>query len=75
MTEARQVDFSICRRRSHIHAAYINAALVVAQYDLRRAENLLLREGIPREVIARVLLVGQRFRNVTPSSWAQQFCR
>jgi len=63
-----------CRRRNHVHAAYVDAALVIAQFDLRRAENLLLREGIPRKLIARVLLVGKPFRNGTPSSWAQQFC-
>ena len=65
----------ICRRRNHVHAAYVNAALVIAQYNLRQAENLLVREGVPREVIVRVLLVGQRIRMIVPSSWAQQFCR
>jgi hypothetical protein len=68
-------DQPICRRRNNVHAAYVNAALVIKLFDLRQAENLLLREGVPREVIARVLLVGQPTRNITPSSWEQQFSR
>jgi hypothetical protein len=68
-------ELSNCRRTNHVHAAYVNAALVVKQYDLRRAEQLLLREGVPRHVISRVLLVGQPCRHITPSTWAQQFSR
>jgi hypothetical protein len=64
-----------CRRSNQVHAAYVNAALIIKQFDLRRAENMLIREGVPREVIARVILIGNPTRNVTPPSWAEQFCR
>jgi hypothetical protein len=64
-----------CRRNNQVHAAYVNAALVIKQFDLRQAENMLIREGVRREVIARVLLIGNPTRSVTPSSWAEQFCR
>lgn len=73
--EGMKTDQPTCRRRNHVYAAYVNAALVIRTFDLRQAENLLLREGVPRKVIARVVLAGQPCRNVTPSSWAQQFCR
>jgi len=66
---------TICRRHNHVHAAYVNAALVIKQFDLRQAENMLLREGVPRKVIARILLVGHPYRNIDPSSWKQQFAR
>jgi len=68
-------QFVVCRRSNHVHAAYVNAASIIKQFDLRRAENLLLREGIPREVIARVLLVGHPTRATVPASWTQQFNR
>lgn len=64
---------SICRRRNDVQAAYVNAALVIKQFDLRQAENMLLREGVSHEVIARVLLTGQPLRHVSQSSWAEQF--
>lgn len=64
-----------CRRRNHVHAAYVNAALAIKQFDLRRAENLLVREGVPRKVIGRILLADQPCRRLNPSSWAQQFTK
>lgn len=67
--------FGSCRRQNHVHAAYVNAASVIKQFDLRRAENLLLREGVPREVIARVLLTGFPVRATVQSTWAHQFSR
>lgn len=46
-----------CRRRNHVHAAYVEAAIrVSALSSVRRAEDMLIREGVPRKVIARVLL-------------------
>lgn len=54
-----------CRRHDHVRAAYVNAALVIKECDKRRAENMLLRENVPRAVIARVLLTGQPVRRVT----------
>lgn len=48
-----------------MHAAYVEAALVIKQFNLRRAENMLLREGVPQAVIARVLLVGEPLRKAT----------
>lgn len=62
-----------CRRRNHVHAAYVNAALVIKQFDARQAESLRLWEGVPRAVIERVLLGGQPLRPMTPASWTQQF--
>lgn len=58
-----------------MHAAYVNAASVIKQFDLRRAENLLLQEGVPREVIARVSLAGFPVRATAQATWAQQFSR
>lgn len=54
---------------------YVNAALVIKQVEVHQAEELLLREKIPRKVIERVLRMGQPIRTATPSSWAQQFSR
>jgi hypothetical protein len=68
-------DQPTCRRNNHVHAAYVNAALVIKQFDLRQAENMLIREGLPREVIARALLFGNPTRRGNPTSWAEQFCR
>ena len=45
---------------NYVYAAFVNAARVIKQFDRRRAENLLLREGVPQEVIARVVLTGSR---------------
>jgi len=39
--------------KNYLYAAYVNAASIIKQFDRRRAENLLLREGMLREVIAR----------------------
>jgi len=46
-----------CRRRNHVQAAYVEAAIrLVTLTSLRRAEDMLRREGLPMAVIARVLL-------------------
>jgi len=46
-----------CRRRNHVHAAYVEAAIRLSTLTTpRQAENMLIREGVPKEVIARVLL-------------------
>lgn len=51
-----EVTFT-CRRHNHVHAAYVNAALTVFEHvDLRHAEDMLQRAGVPAMVIARVLL-------------------
>jgi hypothetical protein len=48
-----------CRRQNYVGAAYVNAALTIFQfYDFRRAVKMLEKEGIPDEVIARVLSAG-----------------
>jgi hypothetical protein len=49
-----------------MHAAYIDAALIIKQFDFGRAEDMRIRERIP-QVIGRVLLIGNPTRNVTPS--------
>lgn len=44
------------RRRNHVHAAYVNAALVIKELlGPRRAETMLANEGVSQEVIVRVL--------------------
>ena len=51
-----EVTFS-CRRHNHVHAAYVNAALTVFEHvDMRHAEDMLQRAGVPTAVISRVLL-------------------
>jgi len=45
------------RRRNHVHAAYVEAAIrLVTLTSARQAEDMLRREGVPKDVIARVLL-------------------
>lgn len=52
-----------CRRRNHIQAAHVDAALVLKRIGpVRRAEKLMLREKVPRDVIDRVLAPGDRVR-------------
>lgn len=52
-----------CNRRNHVHAAYVSAAITIKnELGLRRAEEFLVREGVPRSVIARVLLTGGPYR-------------
>lgn len=47
----------VCNRRNHVHAAYVSAAIKIKdELGVRRAEEFLIREGVPRSVIARVLL-------------------
>lgn len=49
-----QVDLG--RRRNHVHAAYVNAALVIKELlGPRRAEVMLADEGVSQEVIVRML--------------------
>jgi hypothetical protein len=46
-----------CRRHNHVHAAYVEAAIrLVTLTSARQAEDMLKREGVPKSVIARVLL-------------------
>lgn len=46
-----------CRRSNHVYAAYVEAAIRLSSLTtLRQAENMLIREGVPMKVIARVLL-------------------
>lgn len=52
-----------CRRRNHVHAAYVNAAIrLVRHFAAHRVEAMLLSEGVPRDVIERVLLVDSPHR-------------
>ena len=53
----------VCRRQDHVRAAYVNAALTIAQFSVRRAENMMLSVGVSREVITRTLLIGQPIRH------------
>ena len=49
-----QADLS--RRRNHVHAAYVNATLIIKEsIGPRRAETILAGEGGSQEVIARTL--------------------
>jgi len=50
-------DKATCRRHNHVHAAYVEAAIrLSALTNVRQAEDMLRREGIPMNVITRVLL-------------------
>lgn len=52
-----------CRRHNHAHAAYVEAAIKLsATTSVRQAEDMLIREGVPRNVIARVLLIKGPYR-------------
>jgi hypothetical protein len=52
-----------CRRCNHVHAAYVEAAIrLTTLTSVRQAEDMLIREGVPREVIARVLLLKGPYR-------------
>jgi hypothetical protein len=47
---------NLCRRLNHVHAAYVNVALVIkALLGRRRAEAMLADEGVSSKVIARML--------------------
>jgi len=47
---------NLTRRRNHVHAAYVNAALVIKELlGPRRAEAMLANEGVSQEVIVRML--------------------
>jgi len=59
-----------CRRHNHVHAAYVNAALTVFErVDLRHAEDMLQRAGVPTAVVERVLLQ-EGSRRTRPSALA-----
>lgn len=47
---------NLCRRRNYVHAAYVNAALVIKELlGSRRAEVMLADEGVSQDVIIRML--------------------
>lgn len=52
-----------CRRHNHVHAAYVNAAIrLIHHLGAKRVETMLLREGVSRDVITRVLFVDSPHR-------------
>lgn len=56
-------DQVCCRRHNHVHAAYVNAAIRLRRFlGAERVEAMLLHEGVPKDVIARVLLVDSPHR-------------
>jgi len=67
--------FGTWRRRNHVQVAYVNEASIIKQFYLQRTEELLLREGVPRDVIDRAVLTGYPVRATAQASWAQQFSR
>jgi hypothetical protein len=59
-------QISVCRRYNYVHAAYVNAALVLkTQRDLEDVFRLLAGEGVEGAVIARVLFKAGPFRERT----------
>lgn len=53
-TTIHRIDLG--RRRNHVHAAYVNAALVIKELlGPRRAAAMLANEGVSQEVIFRML--------------------
>ncbi len=55
--DTRKHRLSFCQRQNHVFAAYVDAAITLRErLGLRRAEEFLLREGVPMSVIARVLI-------------------
>lgn len=45
-----------CRRRDHVMAAYVDAALRISQMiNVQRAEAILVEQGVPHGVIVRAL--------------------
>ena len=47
---------NLCRRQNYMHAAYVNAALVIKELlGSRRAGVMLADEGISQDVIVRML--------------------
>jgi len=56
-------DQACCRRHNHVHAAYVNAAIrLMPCLGAQRVEAMLLCEGVPEDVIARVLLADSPHR-------------
>lgn len=54
----------ICRRRNRLQAAYVNAALTISKVvSAQRAEAILVEQGVPERVIARVLYLNGLRRN------------
>lgn len=56
-------DGSTCRRRNLVQAAYVDAAITLCKNGVQRqAENFLVREGLPNNVVSRVVLEHGPFR-------------
>lgn len=54
----------MCRRRSRLQAAYVNAALTISRVvSVQRAEAILVEQGVPERVIVRVLYLNGLRRN------------
>lgn len=54
----------VCRRRNRLQAAYVDAALTISQVvNVQRAEAMLMEQGVPQRVIARVLHLNGLRRN------------
>ncbi len=52
-----------CRRRNHVLAAYVNAAVTARRFlGLKRAEEFALKAGVPAQVLLRVMIAGGPFR-------------
>ena len=53
----------VCRRRNRLQAAYVDAALRISRLiSVQRAEDILLEQGLPQRVIARVLYLNGLLR-------------
>ena len=49
----------VCRRKNYVQAAYVNAALALHNgNNSERLKSLLRSQGVPEDVIARVLFRG-----------------
>lgn len=56
-------ELLLCRRRNRLQAAYVNAALTISQQvSVKRAEAILVEQGVPERVIARVLHLNGQLR-------------
>ncbi len=54
----------VCRRRNRLQAAYVDAALTISQVvNVQRAAAMLMEQGVPQRVIARVLHLNGLRRN------------
>jgi len=57
-------ELLLCRRRKRLQAAYVNAALTISQQvSVQRAEAILVEQGVPERVIARVLHLNGQLRS------------